>query len=255
MKVNLIPMAGAGQRFKDAGYTTSKPLLDTDGIPMVVRAAMALPKADLYIFVCREAQLLENDLSGVLNKYFTNVLIITTNSLTEGQAITCLLAEKNIPEDAILTIGASDNDMVYDELQLGNFLLDEKTVGWIWTFRQNKLVLQDPNMYGWVKVNQENALEISCKKQISENPLNDHAIIGAFTFKKAKMFFDSVRKMIAENKRINNEFYVDIAADYVIQNFGGIKVFEVKQYICWGTPKDYEEYNNWLNYFRSRLSK
>ena len=56
MIVNLIPMAGEGQRFKNEGYTTPKPLLDTDGVPMFVRAAKSLPKADLYIFVCRRGQ-------------------------------------------------------------------------------------------------------------------------------------------------------------------------------------------------------
>ena len=32
-------MAGEGQRFKDAGYTMPKPLIDVDGLPMVIRAA------------------------------------------------------------------------------------------------------------------------------------------------------------------------------------------------------------------------
>ena len=33
----LIPMAGHGQRFKDAGYKPIKPLIDVDGLPMIVR--------------------------------------------------------------------------------------------------------------------------------------------------------------------------------------------------------------------------
>ena len=45
-RVNLIPMAGVGQRFIDFGYTTPKPLIDINGLPMVVRAAKSLPPAD-----------------------------------------------------------------------------------------------------------------------------------------------------------------------------------------------------------------
>ncbi|NBW64539.1 lipopolysaccharide biosynthesis protein, partial [bacterium] len=48
-RVNLIPAAGAGARFVEAGYATPKPLLPVDGEPMIVRAARALPEADLYI--------------------------------------------------------------------------------------------------------------------------------------------------------------------------------------------------------------
>ena len=53
-RVNLIPMAGEGQRFVEAGYSIPKPLIDVDGIPMVVRAANSLPDADHWIFICRE---------------------------------------------------------------------------------------------------------------------------------------------------------------------------------------------------------
>jgi len=54
-RVNLIPMAGEGQRFIDAGYTTPKPFIDINGLPMLVRAAKSLPPADQWIFICRKS--------------------------------------------------------------------------------------------------------------------------------------------------------------------------------------------------------
>jgi NDP-sugar pyrophosphorylase family protein len=72
MIVNLIPMAGEGQRFKNAGYTTAKPLLDIEGIPMFVRAAKSLPPADEYIFVCRKDQVDEYLLNTTIRTYFPN---------------------------------------------------------------------------------------------------------------------------------------------------------------------------------------
>ena len=54
MKINLVPMAGEGQRYKDACFTIPKPFIDMDGMPMAVRACKALPKADKNIFVCRK---------------------------------------------------------------------------------------------------------------------------------------------------------------------------------------------------------
>ena len=62
-----------------------------------------------------------------------------------------------------------------------------------------------------------------------------------------------VLKMVLENYRISNEFYVDVAVDFAIKNDLFFKVFEVDQYICWGTPKDYENYDYWLSYFKNRL--
>jgi len=115
MRINLVPMAGEGKRYKDLGFTIPKPFIDVDGMPMVVRACKALPAADKNIFVCRKHHIQEYPIQDILEKYLNNVIIVTIDELTEGQAITCLAARDHIPDNAILNIGASDNDMVYDE--------------------------------------------------------------------------------------------------------------------------------------------
>jgi len=249
-------MAGEGQRYKDLGYTIPKPFIDVDGLPMVIRACKSLPRADKNIFVCRKNHLEQYPIQDILEKYLNNVTIVAIDELTEGQAITCLAARAQIPDDAILNIGASDNDMVYDEVIIDRMYQNNDIDGWIWTFRNNPAVLQNPQMYGWVETDLTNkvAKHVSCKLPISKNPIRDHAVIGAFTFKKAKYFFDAVNAMVSSNTRINNEFYVDVAADFAIQSGLNIQVCEVDQYICWGTPKDYEEYQYWLSYFKKRLS-
>ena len=249
-------MAGEGQRYKDAGFKIPKPFIDIDGIPMVVKACKALPNADKNIFVCRKQHLEQYPIRDVLEKYLNNVIIVSIDELTDGQAITCLAARDHIPDDSILTIGASDNDMVYDEDNLEKMFQNKELDGWIWTFRNNPAVLQNPKMYGWVKTEKSTnkATHVSCKIPISENPLLDHAVIGAFTFKKAKSFFDAVHYMIKSNYRINNEFYVDVAIDFAIKSGLNIHVHEVDQYICWGTPQDFYEYQFWLKYFKKTLS-
>ena len=108
-------MAGEGKRYRDVGFTIPKPFIDVDGMPMVVRACKALPAADKNIFVCRKHHMQEYPIQDILEKYLNNVIIVTIDELTEGQAITCLAAREHIPDNAILNIGASDNDMVYDE--------------------------------------------------------------------------------------------------------------------------------------------
>ncbi len=255
LKINLIPMAGEGQRFKDSGYLIPKPFIDIDGIPMAVRACKSLPKADKNIFVCRKKHLEQYPIKRILEEYLNDVVIIEVDELTDGQAITCLAARDYIPDDAILNIGASDNDMIYNEEIVEKLYDNSEIDGWIWTFRNNNAVLQNPNMYGWVGTDIDSAMAtfVSCKTPISDNPLLDHAIIGAFTFKKARDFFDSVEAMIKSNHRINNEFYVDVALDFAIKSGLRIYVQEVDQYICWGTPKDYEEYLYWLAYFKKRI--
>ena len=53
--------------------------------------------------------------------------------------------------------------------------------------------------------------------------------------------------MIDKDRRINNEFYMDVALDEGIQLGCVVLPLEVKKYICWGTPKDLIEYQKGSN--------
>lgn len=249
-RVNLIPMAGAGQRFVDAGYRLPKPLIPVAGVPMVVRAARSLPEADDWIFVCRESHVREAGIDAALRGHFPGARVVRVEELTEGQACTCLLAKSLLRPDDQLTIGACDNSMTYDRRLLSALENDPAVDAWIWTFRRNPAVLQNPRMYGWVAVDARDVVQrVSCKIPISESPMEDHAVIGAFTFKRAGDFIACAEAAITANRRINNEFYVDEVMNGVVESGLRVKAFEVSRYICWGTPRDLDVYDYWRTYF------
>ena len=234
-------MAGDGRRFKDEGFKTPKPFIEINGLPMVIRAAQCLPKADYWIFIAREEHLLYYDFEKVLSFYFSNFKIIVLNELSDGQLSTCLTSRNYLNSDDTLTFGACDNSMIYDRSKYENILASGDSI--IWTFRNNLSVLQDPDMYGWV-VSKDgiNVDNISCKKSISNNPILDHAIVGTFYFKNADTFLKNADALIKKNRRINNEFYLDLVIDEAILGGLTVKIFEINKYICWGTPKDLNDY-------------
>lgn len=257
----LLPMAGAGQRFADAGYTISKPAIPTYDrrtgklTPMVVCAVLDLPEVkedgSNVIFVDRDFH--KNDgVEAEILKYFPKARFITLDKLTEGQACTCMMAEGLLdPEDSLLIAGC-DNGMVIDSDKFNR--LSQEADELVFTYRHNEAVLKNPNAYGWMIVDEEdNITGTSIKKAISDTPMEDHAVVATFYFKKAKMFIDATKKMIAENDRINNEFYVDKVVDHVMDLGGSAKVFEIDRYIGWGTPKDYEEYQATWEYWKGFL--
>ena len=239
-RVNLVPMAGAGQRFIDAGYTTPKPLIPVDGLPMIVRAARALPAADHWIFVCRAEHMRDAGIGDALRGYFSPVTILTVDGLTEGQASTCLVAADALSDDDVLTIGACDNGMSYDHREVER-LWSGGADAIIWTFRRNPAVLGNPRMYGWVDADDTGRVRrVSCKVPLSDSPMDDHAVVGAFAFRRAKTFVDSARRTIALNRRVNGEFYMDTVLDQTAADGFDVRVLDVDQYVCWGTPADLE---------------
>ena len=240
-KVNIIPMAGQGIRFANQGYKIPKPLIPIDGIPMVVRAAKCLPEADLWIFICRESHVVGSKIKEILNKFFTSPIIITVDFLTQGQASTCLLAKKYLKPDDLLTIGSCDCRMDYNRTDYYKKFINSDAL--VWTFRNNESVLKNPEMYGWIKLNRYGKVSnISCKTPISNSPVKDHAITGSFSFRKAKYFLKFCEKTITKNRRINNEFYLDIVLDECVIGGLDVKPFEVYNYNSWGTPIDLENY-------------
>lgn len=235
-------MAGAGKRFADAGYALPKPLIPIDGAPMVVRAGESLPEADAWIFVCRSEHLGHSDMENVLRERFPDVQLIRVDQLTEGQASTCMLAAPYLREADVLHIGPCDSATVHTRSD--PFATHPEADVLVWTVRGNPLVTARPQMYGWVEVEDAGVLvsRVSVKVPLSEQPMRDHAIVGAFSFRRASDFITSTAAMITAGRRINGEYYMDEVMNVAIERGLRVEAFEVDTYIGWGTPQDLEAY-------------
>ena len=248
--VNLIPMAGAGQRFRDAGYTLPKPLIPVDGKPMILQACSALPEAQKWIFVVRKDFVQAEQTIEFLNKTYPGSEIVPIDYLTEGQASTCNLASDRIDDDAALLIGPCDNGMLWNHKSYAALTANESVDAVIWTFRNYPPAGKKPQMYGWVATENDKATRVSCKTPISGSPLQDHAIVGTFYFRRAAFFKKAYAELVRQNRRINNEFYVDELMNILIEEKRNVKVFEIEKYLCWGTPDDLKTYDYWRSFFR-----
>ncbi len=221
---------------------------------MILKAANSLPQADHWIFICREEHIRDYNIDRLLHSEYPGSKIIAVDYLTEGQASTCLLAESYVNEDEPLLIGACDNGATWNKEKYRDLMKDGDMDAIIWTFRNNITVQRNPHMYGWVIVDDKNnAIKVSCKAPVSGNPVNDHAIVGTFYFKKAKFFMNAAKNMIEKKRRVNNEFYVDELMNELMENSLKVKVFEVDKYIGWGTPDDFRTYCYWEGYFKKTL--
>ena len=246
----ILPMAGYGSRFSSEGFTTPKPLLDVNGKAMIVRAVDCLPQCENNIFICLKNHFNEYNLDDILKKEFKNVKVKTIDSVTEGQAITCKIGMRGLDVEDPILISACDNGVTYNEEEYLKLVSDESIDVIVWSFRGNPTSKNNPDMYSWLKVDRDGNIEsVSCKKFTGVDPLKSHAIIGTMFFRKGEYFLRGLDANIKNNIRTNNEFYVDDVINRCIEEGLRVKVFEVENYICWGTPDDYRTYNYWKEYF------
>ena len=247
--ITLIPLAGRGSRFAKVGYENPKPLISVSGKPMIIQAANSLPNSANQIFVTLQEHLANYELENTLKNEYINSKIISINEVTEGQAITCSLGLKDADTNASLLIAATDNGMIYNKVKYQELIEDESVDAIIFTFKNHISSKNNPQMYGWVKTENNRATGVSVKVPISDDPYNDHAIVGTFWFKKVEYFNKALKSLIDKNIRVNGEYYVDSLMGELIELGLNVRVFEVDDYICWGTPDDYETFVYWQSFF------
>ncbi len=255
----LIPMAGAGQRFADAGYRVHKPAIMTvdrttgQEKPMVVCATKDLPgvaaDGSNVIYVDRNFHQTDG-VEDAIRAWYPQAAFITVDHLTEGQACTCMLAEPYLDPEQPLLIAGCDNGMDIDRDDFDALTKECDCI--VFTYRHNEAVLANPNAYGWMIADADgNITGTSIKKAISDSPMEDPAVVATFWFRRAAVFIEATKKMIAENDRINGEFYVDQTVKHVLDLGYRAKIFDIDRYVGWGTPADYEGYQKTWNYFKA----
>jgi dTDP-glucose pyrophosphorylase len=230
----LIPMAGAGSRFIKAGYKDSKPLIDINGLPMIIRVIDNLPPSDDYIFIIRQDIPDLSRLKSLLKSLKPHSHIIEIDKLTQGAAETCLLA-KGFIDDTPLLIANCDQIQNWN---INHFLQTISLVkshvdGIIITFKSTSTA----NSY--VLLNDKQMIIRCAEKEVISND----ATTGVYFWTKGSDFVKCAQQMISKNIRTNNEFYVCPVYNEIIQNGGKITVYPIKEHWPVGTPEDLKEYN------------
>ena len=233
----VIPMAGMGSRFAQAGYEKPKPFIDVNGKPMIARVIDNLyyPGAK-YILIGRSEHLeKESELVNEIKANY-NAEFIEIDKLTEGTACTVLFARKYIDNDNPLLIANSDQLVDISVQEYIDDCLGKGMDGTLLTFKDAEL-----NPKWSLAKTDENGLvtEVQEKKAISE-----FATVGIYFFSKGKDFVDHAIDMIINNDRVNNEFYTCPVYNYSIKDGRKIIIYNIlqEQMHGLGTPEDLEAY-------------
>jgi HAD superfamily hydrolase (TIGR01509 family) len=228
----LIPMAGAGSRFQQAGYTFPKPLIEVNGKPMIQVVVDNLNVDANFIFVVQKEHREKYNLDTLLNLITPNCKIVEVDGLTEGAACTTLLAKEYIDNDAPLLMANSDQFLEWDSNEFMYKMIEQRVDGGIVTFTSTH------PKWSFAKVN-----EIGDVVEVAEkNPISDIATVGVYYWSKGSDYVKYTEQMIEKNVRVNNEFYVCPVFNEAIGDGKIIRTFNIDKMWGLGTPED-------LNYY------
>lgn len=232
-KINIvIPMAGLGSRFSDAGYDLPKPLINVDGLPMIKLVVDNLSIIGNYTFIVQKSHYRKYNLEQILKLIAPNCNIIQVDGVTDGAASTVLLAESIINNDQPLLIANSDQLVEWSSQNFFEYLIKLDADGGIAIFNGSG------NKWSYAIVDEMNRVtEVAEKQEIS-----DKATVGFYYWKHGSEFVKYAKKMIDKNLRVNDEFYICPVYNEAIRDKKIIYAFPVKSMHSLGTPEDLENY-------------
>lgn len=234
----MIPMAGLGSRFTEAGYTIPKPLLPIHGVPMykVVIANLMHESVLSVTVICPEQWGLSEEMRTLSEQLGVKVNVIEIDYVTEGSAMTVALAEPYLDPDLPVVTANSDQ---FIDANLGEFydsLLEEGVDGVILCMEDS-----DPK-WSYVKLSSEGFVAEVREKEV----ISDLATVGVYAFRQSKLMMSALNQMFESKGSVFGEYYVAPSYNFLIQAEARVSIINLgpvgKVMHGLGIPIDYEDF-------------
>jgi len=237
----VIPMGGEGQRFKDVGIVTPKPLIDIEGSPMVEWATRSIPwfkdvPEENLIFIVRQDHCTRNNIDVQLRGLFGQKVNVIVGANRRGAAATVLSARELIDDDRPVLVMDCDVYLQGDEFAktiLGASVLERPgTDGIIPVFRATG------SQWSYSDVGEDNTINRVEEKCV----ISPFANIGLYYFDSGHDFVSHADKEVKRNRVC--ETYISYVITSMIEDGKKFKAVEVdpKDFHNLGTPEDLEKF-------------
>ncbi|MGE0813469.1 MAG: glycosyltransferase family 2 protein [Vicinamibacterales bacterium] len=215
----VLPIAGRGSRFSDAGYRLPKPLIPVHGIPMIEAVVRNVrPRSPhRFIVIALRAHLDHLGMRDAIERAAPGAVVVPVDAVTEGAACTVLLAREHIDSDAPLMLANSDQWVDVDIDEYLAAMEGARADGLIMTMSAD-----DPK-WSFVGLTEDGFVTRVVEKEV----ISREATVGIYNFRRGADFVRAAEAMIARNLRVNGEFYVAPVYNELIAEGARIAVHNV----------------------------
>ena len=236
----VLPIAGRGSRFAEAGFGLPKPLIPVHGKPMIEVVVNNIRPIcqHRFIFVALKEHLDYRGMRETLRRIAPGCIIVPVSEVTEGAACTVLLAREFIDNDEQLMMANSDQWVdvnINDYLSLMDDLGVDGLIMTMWA--------DDPK-WSFVGFNEDGHVSTVVEKEVISND----ATVGIYNFRRGREFVRGAEQMIAKDLRVNGEFYVAPAYNELIASGHRICAYNIGRegagMYGLGIPDDLEAFLN-----------
>ncbi len=254
MKI-IIPMSGFGERFRKAGYTLPKPLIEIDGKPIIAHVIDMFPGEVDFIFVCNEDHLNTEayQMRETLNKYCPTGKVVGIPAHKLGPIHAVLQVENLVDPVQPVVVNYCDFTVYWDWDHFKTFIEESECVGCIPAYKGFHPHTLGTTNYAYLKEHLGWMSDIQEKQPFTDNRMDEYASSGTYYFSTAKTMFEAFRQALNENLNVAGEYYVSLAYKSLLAKGQTVAIYDIQHFMQWGTPEDVSEYRGWSDTFKQLI--
>jgi len=255
MKV-IIPMAGYGQRFIDAGYQDPKPMIVVNGWQIIHYICSMFDRVnDDFVFICNEGHLSKTPMRTQLNGMVGKSRIIGIPAHKRGPVFTVIDHLDLIDDEEEVIVSYCDNPYLWDYEAFKKWVKDCKSDGAIIShtgFHPHRL---SSTMMAYMQQKECVVSAIKEKECYTNNPMEEHASTGTYYFGKGKYVKKYFKQTIDENITYNGEYYVTLVYNLMIRDGLLVHSYPTEYATVFGTPEEVRTFEAWQTILRKVKSE
>lgn len=246
-------MAGFGERFRSAGYSIPKPLVQVQGKSIISHVVDMFPGEENLIFVCNEDHLSnpEYQMRELLREAHPRSKVVGISPHKKGPIHTVQQIDHLLEPDQPVVVNYADFTCFWDWEAFRAFTMLKQCAGAIPAFKGfHPHSLGDTN-YAYLLEENGEVRDIQEKKPFTANRMDEYASSGTYYFRSAELMNLAFAETVKKNRNVNGEFYVSLAYKFLLESEEIVSVYPLQHVALWGTPEDVEEYNLWSSAFEA----
>ena len=252
----VIPMSGFGERFRRAGYSVPKPLIEVDGVPIIGHVINLFPNETDFTFICNEDHLAspQYQLRERLVSLCPTGRIVGIPAHKLGPVHAVRQVEHLLDPARPVIVNYCDFSCYWDWNAFKNYVSELGCDGAIPAYKgfhphslgtTNYAYLRET--FGWVDDIQE-------KQPFTNNRMEEFASSGTYYFASARLMSDAFKRTVEGNLSVGGEFYVSLAYKVLLADKKAVVVYPIQHFMQWGTPEDLVEYSAWSATFKRLIN-
>lgn len=248
----VVPMSGFGERFRRAGYSKPKPLIEIDGKPIIAHVIDLFPGETDFVFICNRDHLDDRSfaMAETLRKYCPTGRILAIEPHKLGPIHAVLRAADMIDRAAPVVVNYCDFTCYWEWSHFKEFVRASGCDGAIPAYRGFHPHSLGTTNYAYIREQGGWISDIREKQPFTDNRMQEYASTGTYYFRSGEVMLEALQRTCDRDLNVGGEYYVSLAYKALFEDKAAVAVYPIQHFMQWGTPEDVAEYQQWSGAFR-----